>query len=245
MLRRANHEVESKKTTYYKGLAVATPTSYLKTLARDEAIAFVTSLQKVKSHLSHELHWMNEQVQQKTLQLQGIETLMTEATEMGLVSSTAPLPIELTPVAEVVLSNPEIFATPDSSQQSNGQKQSATAKTKRATKSSGASKTTTSRTKKASSSVKSTGRRGKSSNSVDLRELLAPKHQSKTFIDSVREILSSSAEPLHLNDMIADMYDDLSDQDFKRAKISLAKVLSVGTSKGRWKSVGKGFYTSN
>jgi len=58
---------------------VATPTSYLQTLSPAEARAFITSLGQVQSHLQQELEWMNQQMQQKTMQLQGIETLLAEA----------------------------------------------------------------------------------------------------------------------------------------------------------------------
>ncbi len=62
------------------------PTSYLQTLNKNEAIAFVGSLQKVKEHLSHELQWITAQADQKITQLQGIEAILTEATTLGLIS---------------------------------------------------------------------------------------------------------------------------------------------------------------
>ncbi len=77
-------------------LAVATSTSYLQTLAKDEAIAFVASLQKVKDHLSQELQWMSEQAQQKTAQLQSLETLLSEAVALGLITAQTDSTPELT-----------------------------------------------------------------------------------------------------------------------------------------------------
>ncbi|PZV11712.1 MAG: hypothetical protein DCF22_13815, partial [Leptolyngbya sp.] len=57
--------------------------------------------------------------------------------------------------------------------------------------------------------------------------------------------LEDANKPLHLNDLLEQMYGKVSDQTFQRAKVSLANVLSTGMGKGRWKSAGKGFYAGN
>ncbi|MBF2027967.1 MAG: hypothetical protein IGS48_14585 [Oscillatoriales cyanobacterium C42_A2020_001] len=250
------------------------PTSYLQTLSKEEAIAFVTSLQKVKEYLSQELQWINEQAHQKTTQLQGIETLLAEAVELGLLAPNAVSTIETTSTVEAApmitapvnsaddlaiastlngdaLSNHlvELMPTTDAEssrspqKQGNGRKQKTALKTKTSTKQP-ASKSSGTRTKKTSTSAKSAAKANQSS-LVDLRQLLKPEFQGKTFTDTVSEILDSAPEPLHLNDLLAEMYEDLSDQNFRRAKVSLANVLSVGTKKGNWKSLGKGLYTGN
>ncbi|XHX79293.1 MAG: hypothetical protein RBJ76_05005 [Stenomitos frigidus ULC029] len=82
-------------------------TSYLQTLTKDEAIAFATSLQKVKAHLSQERQWLETQVQQKIVQLQGMETLLSEVEALGLIVADTHLRPETTslvaaPVAPVV-----------------------------------------------------------------------------------------------------------------------------------------------
>ena len=64
------------------------PTSYLQTLDKNEAIAFVASLQKVKEHLKHELKWITAQAEQKTTQLEGIEAILIEAITLGLIADS-------------------------------------------------------------------------------------------------------------------------------------------------------------
>jgi hypothetical protein len=59
-------------------------TSYLQTLPKDEAIAFVASLQTVQDHLS------------QALQLKGIETLLLEAEALGLVAAETHAILEVT-----------------------------------------------------------------------------------------------------------------------------------------------------
>lgn len=247
------------------------PTSYLQTLSKAEAIAFVTSLQKVKEHLSQELQWINEQAQQKTTQLQGIETLLAEAVSLGLLTSDAVSTVEATStvgttsIVTTPLNTSDSLAIastlngdavsnhfteptptvdlelPPAQKQKSGGRQKNPSKAKTTTKQP-ASKTRNTKSKKPNTAVKPTKKGGQSS-SIDLRQLLRTEFQGKTFTDAVSEILESTSEPLHLNDLLAEMYEDLSDQDFKRAKVSLANVLSVGTKKGNWKSLGKGLYT--
>lgn len=69
--------------------------------------------------------------------------------------------------------------------------------------------------------------------------------QGKTFTDSVAQILENAPKPLHLNELLAQMYEGLSDQDYERAKISLASVLSVGKKEGKWQNLGQGMYAGN
>lgn len=83
------------------------------------------------------------------------------------------------------------------------------------------------------------------SGAVDLRELLTKEFQGKPFTDSVAEILENASKPLHLNELLAQMYEGSSDQDYERARISLANVLSVGKKEGKWQNLGQGMYASN
>jgi hypothetical protein len=152
------------------------PTSYLQTLAKDEAIAFVKSLKKVKEHLSDELKWINEQLQQKTIQLQGIENLLSEAVALGLVesnaqSSTPPESVTKTttsppitasatsnggsPVASSVdlnIATPSI-TTPSTSQKRGSQRKKTSSKTQSKSKPPAKAKTSVAKAKTTDSSV--------------------------------------------------------------------------------------------
>jgi len=227
---------------------VATSPSYLQTLPQDEAIALVTSLQKVKEHLSQELKWINEQAQQKTVQLQGVETLLSEAIDLGLLTLTSDVTTEVaTPTtydSEALLITTPSDRSSAVEPQINGQEQDDNLKTKPASKSATASKTTT-KAKQTKPSPKLTGKPSQSTSSSDLRQFLKTEFKETTFTDAVAQILEDANKPLHLNDLLEQMYGKVSDQTFQRAKVSLANVLSTGMGKGRWKSAGKGFYADN
>ena len=250
---------------------MATSTSsYLQTLPSDDAVAFVSSLQKVKDHLRGELEWMTQQVQQKTLQLQGIETLLSE---YGILDPSA-LQTQLTAEAEVPLSSTtEALETSSSDSVSNEQNQTqsptstATATSKNTVaiakpqQTSKSSKTTNSkRQSKSQSSVptkpkattakktkpagKSASQAGKSVGRKELRELLLPKFAGQSLTNVVAQVLAGTDQPLHLNQLLTEMYGILTDQDFQRAKVSLANVLSVGKKEGKWQNIGEGLYAA-
>lgn len=244
-------------------------TSYLQTLTKDETLAFLTSLQKVKDHLNEELQWMKQQVQQKSIQLQGIETLLGEARAIGLSvaspaeasedqSSTTELqPIDTVALKALLNNSQNLLSDDDEDEDTEDtddadEAMSAPAPTaaspKKQTKAKSPKATISKRgtsAKKPKSSSKPKAKGNGSTKGVDLRELLQPTFQDMTFGDAVSEILEQANQPLHLDDLIDKMYQELSDQDYHRAKGSLANVLSVGTSKGRWKNVSKGMYASN
>lgn len=275
---------------------MATPTFYLQTLSRDEAIAFVTSLQRVKNYLNQELEWITEQLKQKTTQLQGIETLLSEAVKLGLISSESQSSVDsiaaetdnsvisvpesaisetddmndasknlvsghstITPDLNGSVAPPQATITNNSNQtpttitpsksastsakqkQDTAQKvkhDSDRSKPKPGSKSSPISKISAAKTKNKNVATRPTA-------VLDLRHFLRSRFNDKTFTDVVSEILDSTNTPLHLNDLITRMYDDLPDRDYKRAKASLANVLSVGRGNGRWQSLGQGVYASN
>ncbi len=247
---------------------MATSTSYLQTLAKDEAIAFVASLQKVKDHLSQEVQWMNEQAQQKTTQLQGIETLLSEASALGLVTSEPDSIPEVTPESVVELADaielaaaesgstassdePEpvaaaIAALPakkTSTKQQGSQEKAKPGKTP-GSKPSTATQTTTAKkpSKPAAPPVGKTNQRGKTSN---LQRFLKNQWSDKALTEAVGEVLNSASAPLSTDEVMAELYDGLSKEDYNRAKNSLANILSVGRSKGTWKSTGRGRYAGN
>jgi hypothetical protein len=249
------------------------PTSYLQTLADDETIAFVTSLQSVKAYLSQELQWINEQVQQKTMQLQGIETLLSEALARELLPTDAgsvPIPLSaavpsVPMVADIATGESDldilaaanggtassessdgvtaaIAALPDKTpSKSRGEKvKSAQTKAPRSSKSGKTPKTSAAKTNRSPSSVSKASRTGKSS---ELNQFLRGQFRGKVLIESVSEILDRASAPLNADEIMAELYEDLSTEDYQRAKHSLANILSIGKSKGTWQSAGRGRYT--
>ena len=309
MCRRWKCEVESNISILInKDFVVANShVSYLQTLAKGEAIAFVASLQKVKEHLSHELHWVSEQVQQKTVQLQGIETLLTEAVELGLTPSststqdltagsretspretspreTSPRetsPRETSPeassreasprednasVSEALLSSVnQLAAPPDQATiaAANGnylaanatttssappkrgkqRQQSKPSKPKRDAKLP-AGKTNAAKAQKPARSTSSTSDADKAS-STGFQKFLQPHFQDKSMTDAVGEILEKTKEPLNTDAIMAELYHGLANDDYQRAKSSLSNILSVGKTKGKWKSPTRGMYAGH
>jgi hypothetical protein len=250
------------------------PTSYLQTLADDETIAFVASLQSVKAYLNQELQWINEQVQQKAMQLQGIETLLSEALARGVMptdaDSVATHPslvvapsrpmvtadvamgesdLEIPTVANGGTASSEsmdavaaaIAALPDktSSKSRGGKVKSAQTKTPRSSQSAKLPKASAAKTKRSPSSVSKASRTGKTS---ELNQFLRSQFRGKVLIESVSEILDRASAPLNTDEIMAELYEGLSTEDYQRAKHSLANILSMGKSKGAWQSAGRGRY---
>jgi hypothetical protein len=258
--------VKSMKTNDLKNLAVITsPTSYLQTLDKNEAIAFVGSLQKVKEHLNHELQWINAQSEQKTTQLQGIEAILIEAVTLGLI---AHLPADsgasnaslLSPSVEMLLSSsngnasladvdptdPEADDEVTTVTDSTGDRgKVAHSKTTSAAPTSTGQKSRGSKAKSGSPAKRTTSKANLSAKSPDLKHFVRAEFNEQSFTDAVFQILESSKEPIGLSDVIAKLYEELSKQDYQRAKISLTNVLSTGKNKGKWKSIGRGMYASN
>lgn len=255
--------------------------SYLQTLAKDEAIAFVASLQKVKEHLSHELQWMNGQVQQKTIQLQGIDHLLAEAVGLGLLTANstptiateieqpsaeiAPPPVtlaatngnglaaETTTAIDVISGDPSesILAAPTAPPKRGKQRQAnKTSSSKRNVKPSSVGKSsdattatpaTSTKAKKPGRPPRSASEPGKTSDS-GFQQFLQTSFQDKSMTDAVGEILATAKEPLNTDAIMAQLYTGLADEPYQRAKSSLSNILSVGKSKGKWKSPGRGLY---
>lgn len=229
----------------------------------------------------------------KTIQVQGIETLLSEATELGLAHLDSHSTIEPTSIVEDSSSTTESTSTTEATppnvsepvaasndlenatangavsshfidandstpvttspkstpastqlEQSNGRRQSSKLKPKRDAKSP-ASKASAAKANKTSNSNRSAREESKSADASDLRQFLQSAFEDKTLAESISEILDSATEPLGMNDLIAQMYDGLSDQNYKRARSSLANILSVGRSKGKWQSAGRGMYAGN
>ncbi|MBM0741261.1 hypothetical protein JOY44_06450 [Phormidium sp. CLA17] len=245
------------------------PTSYLQTLDKKEAIAFIASLQKVKEHLTHELQWINAQAEQKTTQLQGIEAILVEAVTLGLIStsptdstssddsltnSSVEMPLSSsngsaalfdinTTSADVedAEDEDELPAITDSK---SDRPKAANSKPKSVAQST-AQKSRGSKAKSTGATKKSTSKASLLAKSPDLKHFVKAEFQEQSFTDAVSQILEESSKPIGLSDVIAKLYGDLSNQDYQRAKISLTNVLSTGKNKGKWKSIGRGMYASN
>lgn len=239
---------------------VTSPTSYLQTLDKDEAISFVDSLQKVKEHLTQELQWITAQAEQKTTQLHGIEAILIEAVTLGLITnlpndsktsntSLTALSVEIpssssngsAALADIADTDAEDELTAITDSKSDLRKSNSPS----AASTSTAKKTRSSKAKSTGTAKKSSSKAGVSAKSPDLKHFVRAEFQEHSFTDAVFQILEESKEPIGLSDVIAKLYGDLSNQDYQRAKISLTNVLSTGKNKGKWKSIGRGMYASN
>ncbi|XGV97696.1 MAG: hypothetical protein ACAF41_01885 [Leptolyngbya sp. BL-A-14] len=235
--------------------------SYLQTLPKDEAIAFVASLQTVKDHLSQALLWLEAQVQQKTVQLQGIETLLSEAATLGLLvaaphsipapsthESTAALPDtgDGSPLSAIVAAATAARLPQKPAKQSpRQQRHVASAKAARDSQPATATKTNLAKTKPSKPATPpphNVNQRGKAS---PLQRFLKRQWHDKALTAAVGDILDQAAAPLSTDELMAALYDGLPTAEYDRAKHSLANILSVGRSKGTWKSTGRGLYVGN
>jgi hypothetical protein len=258
---------------------VATPTSYLQTLSSTEASAFVTSLQKIQAHLQQELAWMNQQMQQKTVQLQGIETLLAEAsmlssleTDASLIatpdaadalttqeSATEPATGVVAPTGAEASGATDAEAIADASEKVSTQESAASPapvtaapeapqdkptaskpSTKAKSQKSLSAKATTK--KKPSTKSQSRSKASKAQPQPKSRALLRPEFADVSLTDAITQILTQAAEPLHLDQLVSEMYENISGEDLKRVKGSLANVLSKGKRSGKWRNVGNGVY---
>jgi hypothetical protein len=227
--------------------------SYLQTLPQTEATAFVISLQKVKEHLSQELAFINTQLQQKTVQLQGINGILAD---LGSPATEAPVPVSEAPVSEAPTngnssvsrlldleiptplpaspsSDQEMVEVPEPVRSQSGKKPSSQSKTP--------AKAKRGATKPASKSKSS----ARNSEPNALKPFLQVAFQNQPLNESIAQVLSNAAEPLSTDELMVELYEGLSSEDYQRAKRSLTNILSTGRSKGKWQSTGRGLYASN
>jgi len=235
--------------------------AYLQTLPSDEAIVLVASLQKVKDHLAEELEWMNQQIQQKTVQLQGIETLLAEADSLQLAkadpkttagSPTKNLESRTTGNADRISASDSLGILTSALNRlpaKTEEKPKASPKTvssKPQTKAKASPSETSSPTKDKQAVPTKTNRKGSPSGKPkELRDLLVKKYQGKTFGDIANQLLTNANKPVHVDDLLTEMYGNLPPSDYKRAKLALAKLLSAGKIEGKWQSLGQGTYAAN
>ena len=231
--------------------------SYLQTLPQTEATVFVTSLQKVKEHLSQELAWINTQLQQKTVQLQGIEGILAD---LGSPSSESPAPASEEPTngntsvsrlldLEIATPSP---AAPSSNHEPvddepvDAPKLTRSQRGKKPTSGSKAPATAPAKSKRGAVKSASKAKIPTSATQPNtLSSFLQSAFQNQPLSDSITQVLSNAAEPLSTDNLMVELYEGLSSEDYNRAKRSLTNILSTGRSKGKWRSTGRGLYASN
>jgi len=218
---------------------------------------------------------MNQQVQQKTMQLQGIETLLAEAstlanleTDAGMVAAPTSSDTQTTPepttepaaavaltqaepsgaddasaIAEASEAVPAQAAVPLDAAQSKQTASEPSTKAKSQQSSSAKAATNKAATKK-KSSVKSQSRpkASKAQAQPKSRALLRSEFADVSLTEAVTQVLTQAADPLHLDQLVSEMYEDISGEDLRRVKGALANVLSKGKKSGKWQNVGNGMY---
>jgi len=215
---------------------------------------------------------MNQQMQQKTVQLQGIETLLAEAmtqeqpaTDAGMIatpaasdaqtpkeSATTPAagavaPTEAEPsgaddAAAIALASEVVPAKESAapSEAAQAEKTAAKPSTKAKSQKSSSAKATTK--KKPSTKSQSRSKASKTQAQPKSRALLRPQFADITLTDAVTQVLAQAAGPLHVDQLVSELYEDVSGEDLKRIKGALANVLSKGKRSGKWRNVGNGVY---
>ena len=205
---------------------------------------------------------MNQQVQQKTMQLQGIETLLTEASMLGLLETEAD-PVaapaasdaqttsepsetndieaaaasEDVPAKEFASSPAQIAAPPATTP---GEKTAAKPSAKTKSPKSSSSKATTKKPPSAQTQSRSKAR--KTQTQPKSRALIRPEFADTALTDAVTQVLTQTAQPLHLDQLVSELYEDVSGEDLQRIKKALANVLSKGKKTGKWRNIGHGVY---
>ena len=222
---------------------------YLQTLPPTEATALVTSLQKVKDHLSQELDWINTQLQQKMTQLQGIDGILSD---LGSPETEVPVPVseELngnssvsrlldieipTPLPQTESSPP--VEAPDPARSQRGKKPTSSSKAP--------GKAPPKAKRGASKPSSKTTPSGSATEPNALKPFLQSAFQNQPLNESIAQVLNDATEPLSTDDLMVELYEGLSSEDYQRAKRSLTNILSTGRSKGKWRSTGRGLYASN
>ena len=74
------------------------------------------------------------------------------------------------------------------------------------------------------------------------RALLRPEFADVSLTNAVAQVLAQAAAPLHVDQLVSELYEDISGEDLKRVKGALATVLSKGKKSGKWRNVGNGVY---
>ena len=195
---------------------------------------------------------MNQQVQQKTVQLQGIETLLSEAsmlehleTDADRVAAPAAdveadvAASEGVPAQESASSPAEVVAPPATAR---GKKTASKPSAKAKSPKSSSVKATTRKQPSTKTKTQSRSQARKTTAQPKSRALLRPKFADTSLTDAVTQVLTQAAESLHLDQLVSELYEDVSGEDLKRIKKALANVLSEGKKTGKWRNVGNGVY---
>lgn len=221
--------------------------SYLQNLLPTEATAFITSLQKVKEHLSQELAWITTQLQQKTVQLQGIDSILAD---LGSPATEIPTPVSeelngnssVSRLLDIERPMPMPMPQTEPSSPTEAPKPARSPQGKRSTASSKAPATAKRGAAKPAGKAKPAAA---ASEPKALKPFLQSAFQNQPLNESIAQVLSQAKESLSTDDLMVELYDGLSSEDYQRAKRSLTNILSTGRSKGKWRSTGRGLYASN
>lgn len=231
-------------------------------LAADDT-KLLTMLQSVQDHLEQELSHLNALVERKTIQLQGIKSILEDArtgnpptaleaevasetsASKGTVADSTTVAIGSEPQLEedTELERaepiPADLALPIASAASSS-------KLPRSSKTLTAKKPVTAQSSK-SKQPASQPRLLKSKQPApptELRQALRSQFQDKTLAQAVGEVLGQASEAMNAKAVAVELYEGLSSEDLSRATKSVATILAGGRAKGLWQSSAKGLYQS-
>jgi len=244
---------------------VPTPASSLQILSPDDAITFVDSLQKVKSHLHDELDQIHVLFQRRKQLLETIDEILSEAVSIGLVdehsvehqslasvnrgnASSSPSVVPESLEVVDLTTEPEIANSADGAIGSTAVASTTTVTDTTTTPQPkrGRGRQTSSQPKhvKSVTAKPTKGEGRKSAEGRKLNQFLNPEFRDIGLVASIAQILTNSPEPLEIETIVATLYGSLSSSDYARAKRSIINTLSQGKSKGNWQSAGRGLYTA-
>ena len=231
-------------------------------LAADDT-TLITMLQAIQAHLDKELTHLNAVVERKTLQLQGIKSILedaragktiaqVEAVAAPETSASNDTLADSTAVARVL--EPQVEAEPNlevdkllpSAPAPSIASASSSSKPPRSSKAPTTKKPVTAQ----SSKSKPPASKSKSLKSkppappTELRQALRSKFQDKTLAQAVGEVLGQASEAMNAKAIAVELYEGLSSEDLSRATKSVATILAGGRAKGLWQSSAKGLYQS-
>lgn len=232
-------------------------------LAPDET-ALIAMLQNIQDHLEQELQSLNAQVERKTVQMQGIRSILEDVRNGSGVSSVAVLEASLVPEANGSLAGHAAIVEPaiaaplsDPGTDENGlvgviaesspndPPVIATTPNPAPAQPSRAKSPDRKSSKPSKVTAPTTTSKSKSVGISDLRSFMASEYQGLAVSVAVGKILAESKQAMSSGDIATELYEGLSKADFSRVKLALLTVLSKGKTSGLWQSVGKGLYARN
>lgn len=74
---------------------------------------------------------------------------------------------------------------------------------------------------------------------------LFPQYKLVGSTKAIEQILKERKEPIEIEDLVKELYDTRSEDEFKRARNSLSAGLRRGAEEGAWKKFGRSYYAAN